>query len=77
MAVSGSQKTRIGAAISGIGIKLTITAKAAGVESVIYCALTAKVEGDYIAIVEADYNAIKENDMTAELERDYFSRICP
>ena len=27
MAVSGSQKTRIGGSISGVGIKLTITAK--------------------------------------------------
>lgn len=31
MAVSGNQKTRIGASISAVGIKLTITAKAAGV----------------------------------------------
>lgn len=29
MAVSGSQKTRIGASISAVGAKLTITAKAA------------------------------------------------
>jgi len=30
MAVSGNQKTRIGASISAVGIKLTITAKAPG-----------------------------------------------
>ena len=30
MAVSGSQKTRIGASISAVGIKLTIVAKAPG-----------------------------------------------
>lgn len=30
MAVSGSQKTRIGGALSGVGIVLTITAKSPG-----------------------------------------------
>ena len=31
MAVSGSQKTRIGASLSGVGKKLTITVKAEGI----------------------------------------------
>ena len=31
MAVSGSQKTRIGGALAGVGIVLTITAKSPGV----------------------------------------------
>ena len=35
MAVSGSQKTRIGASISGVAAKVTITAKAEG-EAVSY-----------------------------------------
>ena len=30
MAVSGSQKTRIGASLAGVGKKLTVTPKAAG-----------------------------------------------
>lgn len=34
MAVSGTQFTRIGAHMSAVGIKLTITAKAAGVAAV-------------------------------------------
>ena len=34
MAASGAQKTRIGASISGVGIKLTITAKSAGVSQI-------------------------------------------
>ena len=68
MAVSGSQKTRIGASISSVGIAITITAKAEGVIPVVFCALVAVMEGEDIAA--------KEGELTAELECGEFSRIC-
>jgi len=68
MAVSGSQKTRIGASISAIGIKLTITAKAEGIIPTVFCLLRAVREGDL--------TATREGNLTAELVDDDFLRPC-
>ncbi len=76
MAVSGSQKTRIGASISAIGLKLTITAKGVGVIPTVYCLLKAEMKEDWAATKESGFTAELVDDFTAELVDDDFSRSC-